>query len=402
MKKLLITFLILTGMIFSTFAKDDNSMKENELTRIQNVMAKIRRGEDVKVVSLGGSITTGFSASPANTKGWAGLTGSWLKNLAKENNCKLTFANQGVSGTDSAFAVARLQDHVISLNPDLLILEFAMNDQWLETKVRQRTYEGIIRKVMNNTDTAILALFVNERKAPYPSNQAEQEKICEYYNIPYVSWKDSLFKADKNASFEEFFDGTETVHPNTKGHANIASFIIEKLDSIWKNLPEDKDIPSVVKELPKAMTDAGFENARYYHMDNITALTNTGWTNGSPVHSEWVSHGNARKGWETNVAGAEITFEVEGSSVGITYCESDQFRDAIAWVTKPDGSISQKIPLKCFVSYRNGYYGWAYKELISSDKVEKYTVHIQCSKRAPKSAAGKFCNITGILVSGEK
>lgn len=402
MKKILIILITMMSMVFSVYSKDDSSMNEKDVIRLQNVLAKIRRGEDVKVVALGGSITTGFSASPANTKGWAGLTGTWLKELAAENNSKLTFANQGVSGTDSAIAIARLEDHVISLNPDLLLLEFAMNDQWLDPKVRQRTYESIIRKVMNNTETAVLALFVNERNAPYPSNQAEQQKICEYYQIPYVSWKDSLFESDKKASFEPFFDGTETVHPNTKGHANIASFIINKINSVWETLPQDNEIPVVEKKLPKPLTDSGFENSTYYHMGNIKPISNTGWTEGSPVHSEWVSHGKPRKGWETNVAGAEMTFEIEASSIGITYCESDQFRDVTAWVTKPDGSTSQKVPLKCFVSYRNGYYGWAYKELINSDKVEKYIVHIQCSKRAPKNAEGKFCNITGILAAGEK
>ena len=73
----------------------------------------------------------------------------------------------------------------------------------------------------------------------------------------------------------------------------------------------------------------------------------------------------------------------------------------MAWVTYPDGTDSEKVPLQCFQMSRSGYYGWAYRELVKGDKVQKYTVHVQCSKRAPKSQAGKPCNITGILAAGK-
>lgn len=404
MKKLfclgVIFFVTLMPLISKSKNKTGNGvevMKENENTRLYNVMAKIRRGESVQVVAVGGSITTGFNASPARQKGWAGVFSSWLSDFADEYDSNLRFANAGVSGTDSAFAVARLEDHVLKYNPDLVIVEFAMNDQWLQPQVRQRTYEGIMRKLLSNPQTAVMALFVNERNAPYNSNQAEQQKICEYYHIPYVSWKDCLFNEDKNADFNQFFDGEENVHPNNKGHDNISKFLEAKWEEVWKTLPEDDaNIPSV-QALPPALNKDCIEDVLYYTSSDLKAKSNSGWTEGSPVHSEWVAHGNAKKGWETNVSGAEITFSIEASSIGLTYSESDQFRDAIAWVEYPDGKEGPKVPLNCYVSYRKGYLGWAYKELVNEEKAKKFTVHIQCSKRAPKSAEGKFCNITGIL-----
>lgn len=382
-------------------AQGNAYMNENQDLRLQNFFSKMRKGEDLTVIALGGSITTGFAANPAGANGWAGKTGAWLVNLGKENNSKVTFLNQGVSGTDSAFAIARLQDHVISKNPDLLLLEFAMNDQWLETKTRKRTYESIIRSVLSKTDAAILVLFVNERKAPFSSNQAEQQTICEYYHLPYVSWKDSLFATGKK-DFEGFFDGEEGIHPNNAGHAKIAEFMIGKLEDVFNNLPAESDIPTPCKEIPKVLSDCGFENVVYYTKDNISPLTNTGWVEGSPVHNEWTAHGNSHQGWQSKTAGAEITFEVTGSAVGITYCESDQFRDPIAWVEFENGKTSTKIPLNCYQSYRKGYYGWAYKELVNTDTVQKFIVHVQCNKRASKDKEGKNCNITGILVAGEK
>lgn len=374
-------------------------MNENENVRLQNVLAKIRRGETITVAALGGSITTGFNSNPLNTNSWAARTGVYLKKLAEENGGSVQFYNRGVSGTDSAFGIVRLEDHIISLNPDLVLLEYAMNDQWLDPAIRMKTYEGIVRKIMNNSDTAILALFVNERKTPYSSNQAEQEKLCQYYHIPYVSWKDSLFAENPSASFEPFFDGAETVHPNNKGHEKIAGFITQKIDEIWKNLPQDKEIPVPVKELPEAQNKDFFENVEYYHCENLSPKNNEGWKNGSPVHSEWVKHGNVHRGWETSEDGVEMTFEVEGKSVGITYCESDQFKNAYVWVTGPDGKKSAKQKLNCFVSYRNGYYGWAYKHLVSSDESKKYTVHILSDYQTQQEKIVRKCNLTGIIVA---
>ncbi len=383
-------------------ASGDNFMEENAEVRIQNVMAKLRRGERVKIAALGGSITTGYNSNPINANSWAARTAGWFRSKAAESGCELTFANEGVSGTDSAFASVRVGDHIKAIGADMVILEFAMNDQWLDPKVRRRTYEGVIRQMMNGTDTAVLALFVNERKPPYSGQQYEQQPICEYYHIPYVSWKDCVFSANPNADFDEFFDGEESVHPNNAGHASIASFITEWLENTWRNLPPDSGIPSPVRELPVPLTDDGFEFPRYYHRDNISPVSNSGWTAGSPVHTEWVSHGQARQGWQSAEAGAEMTFELEGTSVGITYCESDQFRDAQAWVTLPDGTESPKVILNCFQANRRGYLGWAYKEIVSGAGPEKYTLHVVVSRRASKSREGKPANITGIIVTGKK
>ena len=173
MKKIVLLICLAFMSVF-LFAAEEKIMNP----RMENFFNKIKRGENVTVAAIGGSITTGFSASPVSSKCWAGLTGQWLKELASKNGSKLSFYNRGVSGTDSAFGVARLDNHILSLKPDLVIVEYAMNDQWLDSKVRKRTYESIIRRLLSDSDTAVRALFVNEKNAPFNSNQAEQEKIC--------------------------------------------------------------------------------------------------------------------------------------------------------------------------------------------------------------------------------
>ncbi|MCQ2587269.1 MAG: SGNH/GDSL hydrolase family protein [Treponema sp.] len=400
MKKLLLTICV-SLFVFTGCGKSqktsENFMSENQNVRLENFFNKIRNKQNVTVVCMGGSITSGYNANPIKTASWAGQTEAWLNNLTAENKSSMTFFNMGMGGTDSAFGVARVDDHIINKNPDLVILEFAMNDQWLDPAVRQRTYESIIRKILSKTDAAVLALFVNERKAPYSSNQAEQQKICEYYHVPFVSWKDSLFEENPSADFEGFFDGTETIHPSNAGHASIAGYITKTLNQVWENLPAEKNILLPVKELPLPLTDCGYENVKYYTSDNTVPVENDGWEADSPVHDEWQRYGSSHKGWQTKEQMAEMVIEVEGSSVGVTYCESDQFQDAVIWVCDEEDNDLCLTELKNYVSYRNGYYGWFYRELIHGDEIKKYRVHVGVYDMFGDNEEGKYTNITGIL-----
>lgn len=392
--------LLAVGMIFLISCKKPDSgdyMNENQDVRIQNVFKKIRNGQPVSVVAIGGSITTGYNANPINENSWAALTEKWFKDLAAKNNCELSFANMGIGGTDSAFGAVRIKDHVINKKADLVILEFAMNDQWLEGETRQRTYEGCIRQIMNNSEAAVLALFVNQRNYPYSSNQEEQQKICEYYHIPFVSWKDCLFAENPDATFDPYFEGTETIHPANAGHAKIASYITQKLQNVWDNLPKDKEIAKPVKALPAPFTDDAFEHIEYLTSENTTPVENSGWEAGSPAPDEWTRNGDAKHGWQTYDPSAEMVFEVEGSTIGITYCESDQFQNAVVWITDENDEDLALVVLNCYVSYRNGYYGWAYRELIHGDEVKKYKVHVSLYDIFSESEDQKYGNITGIV-----
>ena len=396
-----IAALALASMSLCAWSEGVDFMSEKEDARLQNVMAKIRRGEEVRIAALGGSITTGYASSPLSENSWAAIVGRWWKQKGEECGATVKFMNEGVSGTDSAFASVRVQDHIIANKADFVILEFAMNDQWLETGVRQRSYEGVIRQIEADSDRGILALFVNERTAPQKGQQYEQQPICEYYHIPFVSWKDCANKEfNKKPDWDKWFDGSEGVHPNNAGHAKIAAYIIQTLDEVWNSLPKDADLPPIAKELPKPVTDTSYQYLTFYTSDNIEPLTNTGWTKSSPVHSEWVSHGQAHEGWSTTTENAEMTFKISASSINILYSESDGFRDCEAWVENPDGTKGKVVSMRNAQASRKGYLGWCCHEIVSGDEEKEYIVHVRCPKRRAADQ-GKETDIIGIIACGK-
>jgi len=364
---------------------------------ISRVMSSLKSGNEVTITALGGSITTGYAAHPPLQKGWAALVNEWWQEKALETGGKVTYYNAGVSGTDSAFAAARLEDHILSKKPDLVFLEFAMNDQWLDRKVRQRSYEGILRTMLNN-GSAVFALFVNEKLPPYRSNQDEQMKICEHYAVPYVSWKDSVNSFNDEAVWNAYFSGSETIHPNDQGHASIASLIIEQLDTIWNSGAEDAAF-SKPSSLPEPLTLADFENVRVLYNSNTVPLSNTGWEEGSPVHDDWRRIGSVKQGWSTVHSDAVISFNISAISCGIMYAESTMFRNAEAWIEWPDGTTGRKVSLNCYNASRNGYLGWYYAEIFGGTELKTGILHIGV-KKSRSTDEGKSVNIAGIIVTG--
>ena len=92
--------------------------------RLSNVIKKLQAGEDVTVVYLGGSITQGTSAG--NDLCYARLTNNWLEEKFPDAN--ITYVNAGIGATGSYIGVHRADKDVLSHDPDLIFIDFSVND----------------------------------------------------------------------------------------------------------------------------------------------------------------------------------------------------------------------------------------------------------------------------------
>ena len=81
---------------------------------LPNIAAKLKAGQAVNIVFLGGSITEA-GASP---KGYVTFIGDWLK--AQYPTEKVTVFNAGIGGTGSEYGDKRYDRDVLSRNPDLV------------------------------------------------------------------------------------------------------------------------------------------------------------------------------------------------------------------------------------------------------------------------------------------
>lgn len=191
-----------------------------------NLKAAAERGE-IRVVTLGGSITQ-------NAKGHSAMLPAWLQE--KYPDAKVQAVNAGLSSTCSTTGAFRLGRDVLGKgNVDLLVVEFAVNDDQDAMHSRQdaiRGMEGIIRQMrMRSPGTDILMVqYVNPdmleklQKGEVPVSIAAHEAVAEHYGITSVNVAQAL--ADGAMDWESY-GGT---HPKTAGYELATRLITEALE----------------------------------------------------------------------------------------------------------------------------------------------------------------------------
>ena len=202
MKKLkkTIGILIMSLMVSTAFAKNPFKMEDADYAkmvetslisvgnnyRLKNAIEKIKKGEKVWIAALGGSVTEG--AGPAKfTDGYAyQFFRDLKKTYAPDDGKNVNFNNAGLSGTPSLLGLVRYQSDVVEVcgqNPDILIVEFAVNDGGEATF--QKSFEGIVRDALKaSPNTAVIALYA---AATYGNTAAQKKPISDLYQIPQIN-----------------------------------------------------------------------------------------------------------------------------------------------------------------------------------------------------------------------
>jgi hypothetical protein len=104
---------------------------------LPNFYRKIALADTLRVAYLGGSIT----AQP----GWRVFSLKWMEKRFPRANFREI--NAAVGGTGSDFGVFRLEDDVLKFHPDLVMVEFAVNDDGAAEDKVIRSMEGIVRRI---------------------------------------------------------------------------------------------------------------------------------------------------------------------------------------------------------------------------------------------------------------
>lgn len=105
---------------------------------------------------------------------------------------RIKVVNAGINGTDSDFGAARADRDVLAHKPDLVFVEFAVNDG---TNDRARSMERIVRKIwMADSTTDVVFLYTISqdqleiyKKASCPSRPRRMRKVADFYGIPSIT-----------------------------------------------------------------------------------------------------------------------------------------------------------------------------------------------------------------------
>ena len=233
---------------------------------LPNFFAKINAGKPVKIAFLGGSITRAGN-------GYRDQVLNWFKNQYPANQFEEIMA--AVSGTGSDFGACRVKQQVIDHRPDLVFIEFAVNDNRMLMQLVRETMEGIVRQIWKSnksTDICFIYTFAAEnlpllQKRIFPPSVSAMETIASQYNIPSIHMglavineieKGKLLmsgKKDEQSSIPLFsIDG---VHPLPETGHKIYTQVLSKNLLLLKDnaTPEKHRLPPVVEN--KNWSDAG-------------------------------------------------------------------------------------------------------------------------------------------------
>lgn len=272
-----------------------------DIHRINACFERAERGEELTIAFLGGSITQGALASAPSTC-YAYLVYQWLRQQYTDS--KIHYINAGIGGTDSQFALARVEEQVLSLHPDLVFVEFSVNDE--ANEFFRETFEGLLRKIYYHRSNPGVIVLNNFFYEDGHNAQKEHNQVATHYRIPYLSLRDHLYPLIEQGVYQREELTPDLLHPNDRGHGVIADLICRFLEEI--------------REAAKPLTANRYERTRKFTARNYQAKMEgfvQDTRNRESVQDAF------KEGWEAKEEGASIYFDLPKSkSIAIQYRKS--------------------------------------------------------------------------------
>ena len=262
--------------------RDRGLVSKGNESRLVAVMAKARRGEEICVTAIGGSITAGGLQTKDPKNRYIARVADWFTQTFPK--AKVRFVNAGIGGTNSLYGAMRVQRDVLSKKPDLVIVEYAVNDNH-QVPMFWGSYEGVLRQILREPQQpAVVQLFFMQRKGE--NAQETQHMLGRHYDLPMVSFRDAWWPEiySGRAKWEVMY--ADVVHPNDTGHILASELLIALLNEV-NGRPEQSAIAGQA-ELPAPMITDLFANCRYAQYAHLKPTQNSGWTQ-TPDGTKWES-----------------------------------------------------------------------------------------------------------------
>ena len=239
-------------------------------SRIVKVLKKAAEGEGLTVCCFGGSITRGSGSKMIPDTGV-------VTEFVEENNCycdwicewfhqvfgiNVNKVNAGIGATDSVLGTHSMEEDVLAYEPDLVIVEWAVNDgeQFL---YKQGTYESMIRKFIKS-GVALLALEMCTKDGV--SSQRLHEPLADLYGIPMISYRNAYAG---HSFIDHFYTAQDDTHPNMIGHPMAALLVTSYLGEVYADMDSLEKDDYVIPESTLNQEAKYYENAYVAKLKDI-------------------------------------------------------------------------------------------------------------------------------------
>ncbi len=193
---------------------------------------KARNGASLSVVFLGGSLTWGAQATNPQETSYRALIGKRLE--ASYPKTRFQFWDAAIGGTGSQLAAFRLERDVLSRRPDLVFLDFTINDNpYPEPDAgRLAAYESLVHRLVQAGIPVVQVILPAKRDVeadpPERPLDVKHKEIASDYGLPMA---DAVALAKKRVAEgkvtpDQLWDLPEDrTHPGDAGYALYAEAV---------------------------------------------------------------------------------------------------------------------------------------------------------------------------------
>lgn len=353
-------------------------LNEGNMTRLAKLGKKLEAGEEVTVAYLGGSITQGSSAG--DDLCYARLTTNWFEQTYPD--ATINYVRAGIGATGSYIGVHRAHDDVLVHNPDIVFIDFSVNDTVENTERNKDSYESLLRMIWN-WESAPAIVCIGMTMDDGTSFQDYHCEIAKKYDVPYISYKNVILDVIDKEIVEWKDISDDDIHPNVKGHSVLSALLTGYLEYAFANGNPDG-----------AESDFSVESADVFNGASLIRPSGaepemSGFTadagNFGNIYGYWtIRSGNGDFG------GAYLKFEVEAQNIGVLY--GKLVGRGGKFEVKLDGETVMTVDS----NFPNGWGNYVEcVEIARFDEPGTHTVEI-----VPiNDESGKVINITAIAVS---
>jgi hypothetical protein len=348
-------------------------------------------GAQLKVGYLGGSITA--------QNGWRVKSLAHLRTMFP--GAKLDEINAAIGGTGSDLGVFRVKQDVLDQQPDLLFVEFAVNDGGAAPEQIFRCMEGIVRQTWRARPecdicfvyTVTEALVGPMLEGKYPRAASAMEKVAEHYGIPSIHmglevaklakegklvWKGTLPKTDaeKAALGDKFVFAPDSVHPHPEtGHELYLAAIVRSLGPIRAASGK-----AGAHSLGAPLIADNYENAKLVPIGEATL--SSGFTKLDPAKDSMAkSYSRLKDLHRATKPGETITFKFKGTRAALYDLVGPDCGQVIVTLDDKPAKIVPRFDAYCT------YHRLATLVIGSELTNEEHTVKIEIHPDQPDKAA---------------
>lgn len=357
---------------------------------LNNTKYKLIHNKKLRIAFFGGSITDGTGSSDSENTSYRALVTKWFKKHYPE--AEITAKNASIGGTGTALGMFRCSKDVLAFEPDIIFMEYAVNDEGDEYKNVAMQTESIIRTInRHNPDIDIVTVITTaEPMIKYMKNGIKaqsvnaQTNVSAYYGLAIADVGEVLIARTATSVLTIKDLVPDGLHPNDDGHRIYADGLIRCLTSLLDNCNPEKVISHT---LPAKLYPTSSDNARLIDIRNIDNLV----LNGFKFKNE-IKDNRFNEYIEGNNSGDCFSFSFTGTTAALYWMGGGISCDVIVSI---DGG--RPFTAKSWDHYVRSFHKMQAARCIENLEYGLHNIKITIPNSNDNSA--RFARIAGIMIA---